>query len=173
VRFIRGVVIASWKLIPIPWTDDVKYRRHVQFMQASMEADKIPHSLDSLLKWFAISCPIDCNWMTLGLKYCSNWGSLKSPSFLLLFFIGTWQSFLRLRLDCSGMEGAWGYTSSSSSQWEPDMRNTFITPWSSNIEPSILYLSPYPSIPNNPTVQLRTTFNVLIDYASSRLWELP
>ena len=32
MRFIRGVVIASWKLLPIPCTGDLKYGPHVQFV---------------------------------------------------------------------------------------------------------------------------------------------
>ena len=32
MRSYRGVTIASWKLFPIPRHDDVKYRRHRQFL---------------------------------------------------------------------------------------------------------------------------------------------
>ncbi len=35
MRFYRGVVIASWKLIPISRNDDVKYRRHLQFLETT------------------------------------------------------------------------------------------------------------------------------------------
>ena len=40
MRFIRGVVIANWKLYPIPGADNLKYGWQAQFLQASVEAEK-------------------------------------------------------------------------------------------------------------------------------------
>ena len=40
MRFIRGAIIANWKLFPIPRHDDLKYSRHWQFLTVSTETDR-------------------------------------------------------------------------------------------------------------------------------------
>ena len=39
MRFIRGAIIANWKLFPIPRRDDLKYSRHWQFLTVSAETE--------------------------------------------------------------------------------------------------------------------------------------
>lgn len=39
MRFILGMIIANWKLFPIPRRDDLKYSRHWQFLTVSAETE--------------------------------------------------------------------------------------------------------------------------------------